>query len=115
VPREVVAPHWPPDATGHTQKEMLYDPDRDLYALLAVSARADEDEIRHRIADLRGTKGDRELDEAARVLLNLESRTRYDTERATHRMRALMRESVAVFKGRTPVQGVRTGWPWDAS
>jgi hypothetical protein len=91
---------------------MLYNPDRDLYELLGVSAVASEEEIRERLAQLRGAKDPPELEEAA-VLLNLRQRTQYDTQRATHRMRLLMRASLAVFSGRTPAEGVKTGWPPD--
>jgi hypothetical protein len=90
---------------------MLYDPDHDLYELLAVSADASEDQIRHRIEGLRGVKAEVDLDEAALVLMDLDSRTRYDTKRATHRMRTLMRDGLAVFTGRTPALGVPRGWP----
>jgi hypothetical protein len=85
---------------------MLYNAERDLYEVLAVSANASAEDIRWTIEALRGTKDDVSLDEAAAVLLNLDWRTRYDTERATHRMRVMLRESVAVFSGRTPAWGV---------
>jgi hypothetical protein len=93
------------------QRQMLYDPECDLYALLAVSADASEDQIRDRIDGLRGVKDDGDLDEVALVLLDLESRTRYDTRRATHRMRIIMRDGLSVFTGRTPALGVPRGWP----
>jgi hypothetical protein len=97
---------WP-----HFAGVMLYNPDRDLYELLGVSAVAGENEIRERLAQLRGAKDGAELEEAAAVLLNLRHRTQYDTQRATHRMRLLMRASLAVFSGHTPAEGVKTGWP----
>ena len=87
---------------------MLYDPEHDMYELLAVSADAFEADIRIRVEALRGVEDDPSLDEAAAVLLNLDLRTRYDAERATHRMRVMMRESLAVFSGRTPAFGVPT-------
>jgi hypothetical protein len=91
---------------------MLYDPNRDCYELLAVSSEAGEDQIRHRIAGLRGVKDDRDLDDAAAVLLDMHARTRYDAQRATHRMRVMMRESLGVFSGRIPALGVATiAWP----
>ena len=89
---------------------MLYNPGHDLYRLLAVSADASADDIRASVAALRGAAGDPAIDEAAAILLNLESRTRYDAERATHRMRSMIRDSLPVFSGRTPVWGVPTGW-----
>ena len=95
-------------AFGPTQAEMLYNAEHDLYEVLAVSALASAADIRSRIEDLRGGDGDASLDEAAAVLLNLDSRTRYDAERATHRMRLMMRQSVGVFSGRTPPWGVPT-------
>jgi hypothetical protein len=85
---------------------MLYNADRDLYEVLAVSADASEDQIRHRIIGLRGVKDAGDLEEAATVLLDLHARTRYDTERATHRMRLILRHGLAVFTGRTPAHGV---------
>jgi hypothetical protein len=90
---------------------MLYDPDYDLYALLAVSADASEAQIRERIAGLRGVKDERDLDEVALVLLDLDSRTLYDTKRATHRVRVIMRDGLAVLSGRTPALGVPRSWP----
>ena len=88
----------------------MYNPAVDLYELLAVSADASDDQILHRIEGLRGVKNDRDLDEAACVLLDLELRTRYDAQRATYRMRTLMRDGLAVFTGRTPAFGVRRSW-----
>jgi hypothetical protein len=93
---------------------MPYDPDRDLYQMLAVSADAEDDQIRRRIDALRGVKDNRDLEEAARVLLDMEWRTRYDTQRATHRMRGLLREGLGVFSGRTPARGVPITRPDDA-
>ena len=89
---------------------MLYDPHHDLYELLAVSANASEDQIRQRLDELRGVKEDLDLDEAAQVLLDLDFRTRYDTKRATHRMRIIMRDGMAVFTGRTPALGIPRSW-----
>jgi hypothetical protein len=85
---------------------MLYNSDRDLYALLSLDADATEDQIRDRIEGLRGVKDASRLAEAAAVLLDIHARTRYDARRATHRMRVMMRESLAVFSGRTPALGV---------
>jgi hypothetical protein len=90
---------------------MLYDPDRDLYQMLAVSADAEEGQIRMRIEGLRGVKDDRDLDHAALMLLDLESRTRYDTQRATHRMRTLRRDGLAIFSGGAPAQGIPNSRP----
>lgn len=87
---------------------MSYDPQRDLYQLLAVPADAGEEQIRYRIEGLRGVRADADLDLAARVLLHLESRTRYDTERAQHRLRAILREGFGVFAGRNPARGIAT-------
>jgi hypothetical protein len=90
---------------------MEYRPDRDLYALLGVPSGAGADQIQSALQFLRGKKDDADLEEAASVLLNLELRTRYDTERATYRVRTIMRDSLAVFSGRTPGLGVPLGWP----
>jgi hypothetical protein len=90
---------------------MLYDSARDLYEILALEPDASEEQIRQRVEALRGVKSDEDLDEAAAVLLDMHSRTRYDTQRATHRMRVMMRESLAVFSGRTPAFGVASGRP----
>jgi CheY-like chemotaxis protein len=84
----------------------MYDPDRDFYELLSVSADATEVDIREQIARLQGVEEDADLDDASEVLLNLHSRTRYDAQRATHRMCLLLRASVPVFSGRTPAEGV---------
>jgi hypothetical protein len=89
---------------------LVYDPDRDLYELLAMPADARADQIRDRIEALRGLKRDRDLEEAAGVLLDLELRTRYDTKRATYRMRMIMRESLAVFTGRAAAPGDPGRW-----
>jgi hypothetical protein len=91
--------------------KMAYSPDRDLYALLGVPAAAGSDQIRSALQSLRGEKDDMDLEEAARVLLNLDLRTRYDAERATCRVRTIMRDSLAMFSGRTPGRGVPLGWP----
>lgn len=90
---------------------MLYNPEHDLYQLLAVSPAAGEDEVRARIESLRGSLEGSDLDEAEGILLNLDSRTRYNSERATHRMRLMLRESLPVFSGRTPIWSVPTSWP----
>jgi hypothetical protein len=82
-----------------------YDPTRDLYQLLGVASDAGEDELRRRIEGLRGTGRDPELDEAAAVLLDIHTRTAYDTQRATHRMHRIMRDSLRVFAGPGGVPG----------
>jgi hypothetical protein len=93
---------------------MLYNAEHDLYEVLAVSALAPAEDIRAMIDALRGAADEACLDEAAAVLLNLDSRTRYDAERATHRMRLMMRDGLGVFSGRTPAWGVPTmGLPDD--
>jgi hypothetical protein len=89
---------------------MSYDPHHDLYELLAISASASDDQIRQRIGEFRGVKDDLDLDEAAQVLLDLDLRTRYDTKRATHRMRIIMRDGMSVFTGRTPALGTPRSW-----
>jgi hypothetical protein len=89
---------------------MLYNPDRDLYELLAVRSDASPEQIEHRIDGLRGVKADEDLELAAAVLLDLHARTRYDTSRATYRMRRMLRESRAIFSGRTPF-GIPMPWP----
>jgi hypothetical protein len=94
---------------------VLYNPACDLYDLLSVSADASEEQLRYRIDGLRGVKDEQALHEAARLLLEFDSRTRYDTQRATHRMRLLLREGLGVFSGRTPASGVLSGWPSDGS
>jgi hypothetical protein len=92
---------------------MPYDPARDLYDLLTLRPDAAEGTIRDRLEELRGVKADADLAEAAAVLLDIHARTAYDTHRATHRMRTLLRESVGVLSGRTPATGVPLGWPGD--
>jgi hypothetical protein len=98
-----------------SEKPMPYDPARDLYELLAVVPDAAAGQIRERLEQLRGVKADVDLTEAAAVLLDVHARTAYDTHRATHRMRTLLRESLAVLAGRTPAAGVPIGWPRDDS
>src|SRR5207248_82627 len=65
---------------------MLYDPERDLYVLIGVSADASLEEIRAAIARRRG----RPVDQAAEVLLDVARRTRYDASRALHRVSQLI-------------------------
>jgi hypothetical protein len=85
---------------------MLYDSQQDLYELLGVRSDCSEGQILARIDSLRGQIDDALLDRAVAVLLDLQERTRYDSQRATHRLRLMLRESVGVFSGRTPAFGV---------
>src|SRR5438045_9327961 len=86
-PGEAFRPYLPP--------RMAYRADRDLYALLGVPSAAGYDQIQSALQSLRGEKDDADLEEAASVLLNVELRTRYDTERATYRVRPILRDSLA--------------------
>jgi CheY-like chemotaxis protein len=88
----------------------MYDPEHDLYELLSMSSDATEAELSDQIAQLRGTISAVDLDEAAEILLNVHTRTRYNAQRATHRMRLLMRASLSVLSGRTPAEGVPVAW-----
>jgi hypothetical protein len=66
---------------------MLYDPLRDLYALVGVDPDASLDEVGQAIGDRRGEPG---VEEVAWVLLDAARRTRYDARRARHRVNQMI-------------------------
>jgi hypothetical protein len=69
----------------------VYDPHRDLYAVLGVPAGALPQEIRSAICRQYATVGVNDLEEASRLLLSGGLRARYDLERHAHRGRVFLR------------------------
>jgi hypothetical protein len=86
----------------------MYDPHRDLYVVLGVSAGAVRDEIRGAITRRYATVPAQDLAEACRLLLSPSLRWRYDFQRAVFRMRGLLtRLRSKIVRGRSPPQ---RGW-----
>jgi hypothetical protein len=70
---------------------MMYNPKRDHYAALGLSADASLDEIRRALRmQLEAGKGDI-VAEIGGVLLDRDRRARYDTQRAVYRLREMFR------------------------
>ncbi len=69
----------------------MYDPHRDLYAVLGVPAGALPQEIRGAIRRQYATARAPDLEEASRILLSGGPRARYDLQRRLHRTQALLR------------------------
>jgi hypothetical protein len=63
----------------------MYDPDRDLYAVLGVPAGAFHAEVRSAIVRQYATLAVRDLAEASRMLLSPTRRVHYDLHRFLHR------------------------------
>jgi hypothetical protein len=68
----------------------MYDPHRDLYAVLGVPAGALPQEIRGAICRRYATARVHDLEEASRLLLSTGHRARYDLERFHYRARAVL-------------------------
>jgi hypothetical protein len=77
----------------------MYDPHRDLYAVLGVSAGALPQEIRGAICRRYATARAHDLEEASRLLLSGSLRARYDLERRLHRVRVGLRRVWRSFLG----------------
>jgi hypothetical protein len=70
---------------------MLYDPERDLYAFLGVTADASTEVIARAIDRVkRNRAGAEEVTTAGEVLLDAAQRARYDARRAQHRVGQLL-------------------------
>jgi hypothetical protein len=84
----------------------MYDPHRDLYAVLGVSALALPQEIRGAIGRKYASVRAHDLEEASRLLLSTSLRARYDLERLGHRVRVKLRHLWRSFLGLPLVQGL---------
>lgn len=78
---------------------MMYNPHRDYYAALGVCADASPDEIRRQLRTHLDAGEMEIVAEIGGVLLDRDLRARYDTERAVHRLREMLRFDTWISPG----------------